>query len=191
MEAGPQFKKAHVEAVESMKAANPTKYWSVSKPGQGYASLPVKGQVSGGPQAGFVAVKKSRDSVDIGGLVALPGSKGVAKTAFKTVDHAYPEHPQTLDAFDEVSRSGNIRLPHLYAKHGFTETGRVPFDPQYAPPEWDEKVHGRPDVVFMSRPAAQGSLFPEEYPTTPQRARVPHLRLSPQQFKGQQTLPGL
>jgi hypothetical protein len=50
-----------------------------------------------------------------------------------------------LDAFDESGR-----LPELYAKAGFTETGRVPFDPAQAPPGW---TGGRPDVVYMQHPS--------------------------------------
>ena len=186
-----QFKAEHTAGIEAVKAQDPTKFWSVSAPGKGYQSIPVRGQVSKGEQSGFVAVKKGRSSVDVGALYGKPGSKGVAKSAFETVSQRHPFHEQTLDAFDENSRSGNIRLPHLYGKFGFKETGRVPFDPQYAPPEWDESKHGRPDVVFMKRPAPQGSLFPDEYPTEPPRTKVPSLKLSPQQFKGQQTLPGL
>lgn len=166
-----QFGAVHAKTILALKKMDPKKFWSVSTPGKGYRSLPVAGQVSGGEQRGFVSVHPTRDAVDVGGLVGNIGSKGVAKSAFATVDRTYPEHPQTLDAFDEKARSGNINLPALYGKHGFHETGRVPFDPKYAPPEWDEKVHGRPDVVFMARPAAQGSLFPDEYPTTPQHQK--------------------
>ena len=152
-------RREHTDRINSLKAENPSKFWSVSTPGKGYKSLHVHG--------GFVAVKPSSSSVDIGGLYGEPGSKGVAKSAFATVDRTYPEHPQTLDAFDEKSKSGNINLPDLYGKQGFKETGRMSFDPQYAPPEWNEAKHGRPDVVMMGRPAAQGSLFPDQYPTTP------------------------
>lgn len=180
----------HTAAIERVKAKDPAKFWSVSAPGKGYRSMRVAGQVSGGAQRGYVSVNPSKDSVDVGGLVGLPGSKGVAKTAFRTVDHAYPEHPQTLDAFDEQSRSSNINLPKLYEKHGFHETGRMPFDPQYAPPEWDEKVHGRPDVVMMARPAAQGSLFPQEYPTSP-RPKSVRRRSTRAPATPQTPLPGL
>ena len=178
--------------ITSMKQADPKKYWSVSHLGEGYRALRVAGKTSrGGQQAGYVAVRDNKDSVDVGGLVALPGSKGVAKAAFAKVDASYPEHPQTLDAFDEKARSGNINLPALYGKHGFAETGRVPFDPQYAPKEWDESVHGRPDVVMMARPAAQGSLFPQEYPTRPTpEAPKAQPRLHPEQFRRQVKLPG-
>ena len=52
-----------------------------------------------------------------------------------------------LDCFDTV-------LPRIYAKNGFVETGRVPWDDQYKPPDWSyerfKKYNdGRPDVVFM------------------------------------------
>lgn len=181
----------HTQHVEALKATDPAKYWSVSTPGEGYRSMKIAGQVSGGPQRGYAAVKQSKDSVDIGGLVGLPGSRGVAKSAFAQVDRSHPEHPQTLDAFDEQSRSGNVNLPKLYAKHGFQETGRMKFDPQYAPPEWDEAKHGRPDVVFMHRPAAQGSLFPKEYPTTPPRSKAPVKKARQGQVSGQRPLPGL
>lgn len=160
----------HTAAVQKAKASDPQKFWSVSTPGEGYRTHRVHGQVSGGAQSGYVSVKDEGSSVDVGGLVGLPGSRGVAKSAFATVDAKYSQHPQTLDAFDERSRAGNVNLPTLYAKHGFHETGRVPFDPKYAPPEWDEKTHGRPDVVFMARSAAQGSLFPDQYPTSPASA---------------------
>jgi len=179
----------HTAAVERVKQQDPAKFWSVSAPGDGYKSHRVAGQVSGGAQSGYVGVKNNKDSVDVGGLVGLPGSRGVAKSAFKAVDHAYPEHPQTLDAFDEQARSGNINLPKLYAKNGFSETGRMKFDPQYAPPEWDESKHGRPDVVMMARPAAQGSLFPKEYPTTPPAATKRGTKRS--KTAGQTPLPGM
>jgi hypothetical protein len=154
----------HVGHIQSLKQRDPTKFWSVSTPGKGYKSSRLPGGV------GYVSTKATKESVDVGGLVGLPGTKGVARAAFAHVDNAHPFHPQTLDAFDERTKSGNMNLPDLYAKHGFTETGRMGFDPQYAPKEWDESKHGRPDVVMMSRPAAQGSLFPKEYPTTPPRS---------------------
>jgi hypothetical protein len=159
MEINPlQFKNSRKRAarlIGNLKKSDPQKYWSVSKPGTGYKVHPVG-------QDGFVGLKDNKDSVDIGGLVAKPGVKGVTGRAMNIADRQFPEHPQTLDAFD-----GN--LPKIYAGKGFTETGRMPFDANYAPPEYDAKVHGKPDVVMMGRPAAQGSLFPDKYPTTPQK----------------------
>lgn len=186
-------RREHTAQVATVKKVDPVKYWSVSAPGKGYKSYDVSGQVSGGDQRGYVAVKDNKESVDVGGLIGLPGSRGVAKSALAKVDRLYPESPQTLDAFDEKSRGSNVNLPTLYAKHGFKETGRAPFDPQYAPPEWNEAEHGRPDVVFMSRPAAQGSLFPDQFPTTPQHRTPAPPTLQKKQFTGgtQMSLPGV
>lgn len=49
-----------------------------------------------------------------------------------------------LDAFDI-----NSGLPDLYRLAGFEESGRVTWDPQFRPDDWDEAVLGTPDVVFM------------------------------------------
>lgn len=49
---------------------------------------------------------------------------------------------RTLDAFDGY-------LPQLYTQFGFVETGRVRFDPNYAPDGWNYERDGQPDVVFM------------------------------------------
>lgn len=50
---------------------------------------------------------------------------------------------QNLDAFDI-----NGKLPELYGELQ-SETKRLKFDPQYAPPQYDAAVHGSPDVVYM------------------------------------------
>lgn len=165
------------ETIDKLKANEPSKYWSVSRPGSGYKMHRVGDD-------GYVGIKRSPESIDVGALVAQPGAKGVTKRAFGIADRSHPEHPQTLDAFDG-------HLPKIYGKHGFTETGRIPFDPQYAPQEWHEPTHGRPDLVSMARPAAQGSLFPADYPTRPTpEAPKAQERLHPVQFKGQLKLPG-
>ena len=148
-----QFRGPATDAIRELKASDPSKYWSVSEPGAGYRVHPVG-------QDGYVGIKDNKSSIDVGALVAKPGASGVTARAMGTADSSFPEHPQTLDAFDG-------HLPKIYAKHGFQETGRMKFDPAYAPPEWDEAKHGRPDVVMMARPAAQGSLFSQQFPTTP------------------------
>ena len=57
--------------------------------------------------------------------------------------HAIEEHGgHTLDAFDPF-------LPRLYRQFGFKETGRMKFNPQFAPPKWDHVKDDAPDVVFM------------------------------------------
>jgi hypothetical protein len=50
----------------------------------------------------------------------------------------------TLDCYDDY-------LPNLYAQMGFVETGRMKFDREYAPKDWNYEADGEPDVVFMAR----------------------------------------
>ena len=48
----------------------------------------------------------------------------------------------TLDCFEP--------LDAIYKRHGFVETGRVPFDPDQAPYDWPKEL-GTPDVIFMTK----------------------------------------
>ena len=77
-----------------------------------------------------------------------------------------------LDAFAVPSdKHPRGFLTDFYAKHGFKELGRVPFDPKYVTPEqfadmkrawkesgWDEKRHPMPDVAIMKR-ASGGAVM--------------------------------
>lgn len=63
------------------------------------------------------------------------------------VGHAVKMGAKKLDAYDIGGK-----LPKLYNKHGFKETGRYSFDPQYADPS-NKLLHGhKPDFVEMSIP---------------------------------------
>lgn len=68
------------------------------------------------------------------------GSKGAGADA---VVHAIGQGGKTLDAFDNY-------LPKLYRQFGFQETGRMKFNPDYAPHGWDYAKDDNPDVVFMA-----------------------------------------
>lgn len=59
----------------------------------------------------------------------------------RLVEEAIWAGARKLDAYDGY-------LPTLYARHGFRETERLTWDPQYAPEGW-EGTFGTPDVVFM------------------------------------------
>lgn len=52
---------------------------------------------------------------------------------------------RTLDCFDGY-------LPNLYGQLGFVETGRMSFNPQFAPDGWetDAALSHQPDIVFMA-----------------------------------------
>lgn len=51
---------------------------------------------------------------------------------------------KTLDCYDDF-------LPAFYQNFGFTETGRMKFNREFAPEGWDYEKLGEPDVVFMAR----------------------------------------
>lgn len=69
------------------------------------------------------------------------GPKGAGADA---VSHAIRHGGNTLDAFDDY-------LPKLYRQFGFQETGRMKFNPDYAPHGWNYAKDDNPDVVFMAR----------------------------------------
>jgi Winged helix-turn-helix DNA-binding len=58
-----------------------------------------------------------------------------------------------LDAYDG-------QLVRFYAKNGWVEVSRVPWDDAFAPPGWDYALHGRPDVVFMEHPVSVATTEP-------------------------------
>ena len=93
--------------------------------------------------------------------------KGAAREA---LFEAIKKGGYTLDCYDGF-------LPPFYAQYGFVEVGRLKFDPKYAPPTWDSKKHGTPDVVFM----ALGE-FNEQ--TTRERFSKPKSEWAPQASSG-------
>lgn len=91
----------------------------------------------------------------VGGAVSPEGdiqsvfnNSGVKGAGGAAVEEAKARGGKTLDAFAPV-------LPEIYKQHGFEETGRAAFDPKLAPPAWDVKKHGTPDVVFMKLKGAK------------------------------------
>lgn len=136
-------------AIEHLVQSDPETYWRVSPPQQGARVSRLRGGWAAYRLRGGRSTKA--DKVDVGGLAAEPGSKGIARQALQRADEDYPTRRQTLDAFDG-------RLTGIYSHLGFRETHRVPFDEKYAPPGWKPE-YGKPDVVFMEREAAQPALF--------------------------------
>lgn len=126
--------------IKQLQDSNPEKYWTVSPT---HVDDPKTYRLG---QAGYVAFYNHPDgTVEVGTLAANPGQHGVARSAIDLADKNYPGQDQVLDAFDKV-------VP-VYEKLGFKETGRLKFDPQYAPPNWRPEF-GTPDIVFMRRAAA-------------------------------------
>jgi hypothetical protein len=68
------------------------------------------------------------------------GQKGGGRTAvIQSVKHG----GRTLDCFEDF-------LPDYYSQFGFVETGRMKFNREFAPKNWNYEQNGEPDVVFMS-----------------------------------------
>ena len=84
---------------------------------------------------------------DLQNLFNVGGPKGITDQAMRLA--ITKQGARTLDAFD-VQRGSLSGLPKLYSKFGFVETGRMKFDPRYAPAGWDYEKYGTPDVVFMT-----------------------------------------
>lgn len=78
-------------------------------------------------------------------------------TGERLVQEAVARGGKTLDCYDTI-------LPTLYSEYGFRETGRMEFNPEYAPENWNYDEHGQPDVVFMAyRPEAPDEQAEEYY----------------------------
>lgn len=92
-----------------------------------------------GTENGAVGVAVSPEG-DLQNLYNHSGPSGAGEEA---IERAIEAGGRTLDCYDGFLRD-------LYVDHGFRETGRMEFDPAYAPPGWDEDRFGHPDVVFMA-----------------------------------------
>ena len=78
---------------------------------------------------------------DMGNLFNNGGPKGAAHAVLIDM---IKDGGLTADAFDGY-------LPRLYANFGLQETGRMKFNPEYAPPGWNFERDNHPDVVFLAR----------------------------------------
>jgi hypothetical protein len=76
---------------------------------------------------------------DMGNLFNNGGPKGKAAEVLLDMIAAGGTHADCFDGY----------LPQLYANFGLTETGRMTFNREFAPPNWDYKTYGTPDVVFL------------------------------------------
>jgi hypothetical protein len=120
-----------VQRLEEVKASNPSFYWSVDS-----------------VDAEMVAKSKV---ISVEGGNALVTPDGEIKGVFGTVKGSGNRIMQ------EAIRQGGVKLDNfetdilksLYERNGFVTVGRTPFNAEYAPPGWDEALHGRPDVVAM------------------------------------------
>ena len=78
---------------------------------------------------------------DMGNLFNNGGPKGAAQ---EVLIDMIKGGGKTADAFEGY-------LTTLYANFGLQETGRMKFNPEYAPPGWNYERDDNPDVVFLAR----------------------------------------
>lgn len=77
---------------------------------------------------------------DIQNVFNNGGGKGAGQRALA---HAIRNGGTHLDAYDPF-------LPRLYRQFGFKETGRMKFNRDYAPPNWNFEEDDDPDIAFMA-----------------------------------------
>jgi hypothetical protein len=125
----------YVSKLEETKKQNPKDFWSVSTPD----IEDVKSGTLINVEGGQAIVDKSGD---IRGLYkfAEAEQKGVGD---KLVQKAIDAGGVKLDNFAKPD------LMKIYLRNGFRVASRMPFNEEYAPEGWDEKEHGKPDVVAM------------------------------------------
>ncbi len=92
--------------------------------------------LSGDGKVGYALDKEG----DLQNLFNNGGPKGAGRAALAD---AVKNGAKTLDAFDP-------KLPEIYSEYGFVPTGRMAFNDEYAPKNWNFVRDGRPDVVFMA-----------------------------------------
>ena len=91
--------------------------------------------------AGYALTKDG----ELGSVFSNDPGKGYGN---EIMDDAVSFGAKSLDAFGLAESLGSD-LPKFYGKHGFNETGRMPYDPVHGP---DNMPAGEtPDVVFMKR----------------------------------------
>jgi hypothetical protein len=81
------------------------------------------------------AIKKDGD------IISVFNNSGVPKIGDELMRSAIRNKGEKLDHFDGY-------LSDFYEKLGFKETGRMQWDDQYSPANWDYEKYGRPDVVM-------------------------------------------
>lgn len=84
---------------------------------------------------------------DDGDVVAVFGSQSEEGSGYAILQAAVEAGGRKLDAF-------NTFLPDIYESVGFKPVARMPWNDEFAPPDWDKNVfakyqNGEPDIVFF------------------------------------------
>ena len=181
----PEHAQSFSDALSAAKAANPWGDQVYQYPTEDYSAM--KMFMTPDRKAGY-AIKPDGDIVSVFKHPDSP-EKGFGVRA---LNHAVQNGGTKLDAFD-------TELPKIYAKAGFQEYARTPWDDAFAPPNWDYQKYGqfnggRPDVVYMVHPQAGLARYTAEadpavlqYSQRTGKTELPtvyHGTASPEDFKG-------
>lgn len=92
--------------------------------------------MSNGKRSGYGVTEEG----ELVSVFSLPG----AKQGVYAVDHAMDNGAKKLCCFD-------TGLVEFYESFGFKVTGKVPWNNDYAPANWDYKKFGKPYLVYMEK----------------------------------------
>jgi len=129
----------YISRLQKLKESNPAKYWSVD--------MPSKEVIMEAAQEGRI--------VDVNGGMGIVTKSGNMVGLFKYVDSAKGTARSVQEA--RVATGGNRLdvydvngMVEDYAKTGFREVARIPFNEKYAPDDMPAEARdAQPDVVFM------------------------------------------
>jgi hypothetical protein len=138
------------QALAAVKAAHPSGASVAQYTPEEYAGM--RAFLTPNRDAGF-ALKEGDDIVSVFRHPQSPYTRATAPM----LDLATQQGGARLDAFDTL-------LPHIYSRSGFQAISRVPFNPEFAPPDWNYEHYrpwneGKPDVVFMAHNPKHGYLY--------------------------------
>jgi len=111
-------------------------------------------------RAGFLSPLKPEDLAHHTAFMTPDGKAGAALDSHGDIQNVFnnggPKGAGQRALVEAISRGGRTLdcydgyLPKLYSQFGFVETGRMKFNPDYAPSGWDHAKYDSPDVVFMA-----------------------------------------
>lgn len=129
--------KEYTDRIAAIKKADPKNYWSVD--------MPSKSEIESAAKEGRIVATEGGMAIVTadGSLIGLFKDDDTQKGVAKTLQEARVDIGGIkLDNFDGY-------LTKLYEKNGFRVVSRLKFNEEVAPKDWNKKINGTPDVVFM------------------------------------------
>jgi hypothetical protein len=102
--------------------------------------------LSHGGDVGGALYRNAPGDIEIGSLFNAGGPKGSGTAMLNALKNKGGNY---LEAFDS--------LKPVYERAGFNETSRSPWNPEFAPPDWNYEKYGTPDYLRMDLQAPSGA----------------------------------